>query len=343
MKEYYKILQVPFWASDEEVKKAYRILVQEHHPDKNEANLTADEKIKEINEAYTVLGNVEKRREYDFNCIVNNQYTSVRPSKEPEPAEKESTGFSNQNFSDSIREEVTSTTNKPNLHQQWKKVLLIILPVLATITVIYFLLPEQKQPRLEKAAEVVTSTNEAAIVDNIPKNFSSVNHGTITTKWQNDKLLYKLDLWMPAENKTPGQQSLIFFGKDVHISFFDKDGFKLADIPLQNSLEEAVWKRQDSLYTLTISDQAAMPLATYALLADWKMNQMPVANKIENTTPLAKDKPAPEKEVYISEESLPTTPLAPKKQAKTRVSNKASDDILNDESIRNGFKKNKQR
>lgn len=64
-KNYYKTLGVEKTASQEEVKKAYRKLAVKYHPDKNQGNKKAEETFKEINEAYDVLGDVEKRNKYD--------------------------------------------------------------------------------------------------------------------------------------------------------------------------------------------------------------------------------------------------------------------------------------
>jgi molecular chaperone DnaJ len=61
-KDYYKILGVPKNASDEEVKKAYRKLAHTHHPDKPSGN---EQKFKEINEAYQILSDKNKRASYD--------------------------------------------------------------------------------------------------------------------------------------------------------------------------------------------------------------------------------------------------------------------------------------
>lgn len=62
---YYEILGVSREASDEDIKKAYRKLVFEHHPDRNPHKKDADERIREINVAYEIVGDPERRRSYD--------------------------------------------------------------------------------------------------------------------------------------------------------------------------------------------------------------------------------------------------------------------------------------
>ncbi|MGA7096937.1 MAG: molecular chaperone DnaJ [Acidimicrobiia bacterium] len=64
-KDFYKILGVSGEATPDEIKKAYRKLAQTHHPDANQGDKAAEEKFKEISEAYATLSNAEQRKEYD--------------------------------------------------------------------------------------------------------------------------------------------------------------------------------------------------------------------------------------------------------------------------------------
>ena len=64
-KDYYEILGVPRSASDAEIKKAFRKLAREYHPDVAKDKKRAEEKFKEVNEAYEVLGDSAKRKKYD--------------------------------------------------------------------------------------------------------------------------------------------------------------------------------------------------------------------------------------------------------------------------------------
>ena len=64
-RDYYEVLGVEKNASDAEIKKAYRKLAMKYHPDQNPGDKTAEEKFKEINEAYEVLSDADKKARYD--------------------------------------------------------------------------------------------------------------------------------------------------------------------------------------------------------------------------------------------------------------------------------------
>lgn len=64
-KDYYKVLGVPKDATEAEIKKAYRKLAREFHPDANKGDAKAEERFKEISEANDILGDPKRRKEYD--------------------------------------------------------------------------------------------------------------------------------------------------------------------------------------------------------------------------------------------------------------------------------------
>lgn len=65
-KDYYGLLGVGQEATNEEIKKAYRRLALQYHPDRNGGDPVCEEKLKDVNQAYQVIGNEENRRQYDL-------------------------------------------------------------------------------------------------------------------------------------------------------------------------------------------------------------------------------------------------------------------------------------
>lgn len=62
---YYAVLEVSLQATQEEIKKSYRKLALQYHPDRNQGNLQAEQKIREVNAAYEILGDPDARKTYD--------------------------------------------------------------------------------------------------------------------------------------------------------------------------------------------------------------------------------------------------------------------------------------
>src|SRR3989339_1798168 len=87
-RDYYEILGISKNASPDEVKAAYRQLALKYHPDKNSGNKEAEEKFKEINEAYEMIGDPTKRAQYD-----RFGHAGVGTAPPPKPGEGGGPGF----------------------------------------------------------------------------------------------------------------------------------------------------------------------------------------------------------------------------------------------------------
>ncbi|MES2592873.1 MAG: DnaJ domain-containing protein [Bacteroidota bacterium] len=79
-KDYYILLGVSRTATSDELKIAYRQLAKKYHPDKNPNNKVAEEFFKEIQQAYTILSNPEKRRTYDLKLTSGSNFSQQKPN-----------------------------------------------------------------------------------------------------------------------------------------------------------------------------------------------------------------------------------------------------------------------
>ena len=108
MKDLYKTLGVPESADDAAVKKAYRKLAKEFHPDVTGGDKKKTERFKEINEAYAVLGDKEKRAEYE-----RLRHAPVRPDGMPEWFDAEAFARTSAGGRGSFSPSSVSTTQLP--------------------------------------------------------------------------------------------------------------------------------------------------------------------------------------------------------------------------------------
>ena len=77
-RDYYEVLGVAKNATEAEIKKAYRAVAKKNHPDMNPGDKEAEARFKEASEAYAVLSDPEKRRQYSVICSVEEERAGVR-------------------------------------------------------------------------------------------------------------------------------------------------------------------------------------------------------------------------------------------------------------------------
>src|SRR5262249_45835254 len=92
-KDYYSTLGVAKTATEKEIKQAYRKLARKHHPDVNPGDKSAESRFKDINEAYEVLGDPEKRKKYDELGANWRNYEQAGPRPQGAQAGYEPGGF----------------------------------------------------------------------------------------------------------------------------------------------------------------------------------------------------------------------------------------------------------
>jgi curved DNA-binding protein CbpA len=78
-KDLYEVLELPREASQDDIQQAHRKLIRKHHPDANPGDPSAEERFKEIQQAYELLSNPEKRQEYDKRFHTSSRGNSGRP------------------------------------------------------------------------------------------------------------------------------------------------------------------------------------------------------------------------------------------------------------------------
>ena len=121
-KDYYRILGVPEDADESTIKKAFRKLAKQYHPDTNNGNPEAEKKFREINEAYSVLSDEGKRKEYDESR--QNRQNSFGENETQSTRKKARTanpfaGFTAQNFKMDFGDMMSDEIN--NKKQESKK------------------------------------------------------------------------------------------------------------------------------------------------------------------------------------------------------------------------------
>ena len=125
MKDYYKILEVSPDVSDADLKKSFRKLAKKYHPDTNGGDAKAAARFQEINEAYSVLGDEEKRKAYDNERLGKKERATAAgagsgAAKGSRTPKGTFTGFTASNFKMDFGDEIFEELNKGKAEKKQK-------------------------------------------------------------------------------------------------------------------------------------------------------------------------------------------------------------------------------
>ncbi|MGZ4033230.1 MAG: J domain-containing protein [Bacteroidia bacterium] len=152
---YYLLLGVVSTATTEEIKSAYRALAKKYHPDKNQGNKSAEEYFKEIQEAYAVLSNPEKRRKYDLKfSYASNNYSQQKTSSSSRPYTGNAYQYAQQTAQDKQRQYTSAQQTRKTKKKDNSEGIQIIVSVGIALILLYFIIsystdnPKKNQPDL---------------------------------------------------------------------------------------------------------------------------------------------------------------------------------------------------
>ncbi len=176
-KNYYTILEVKSTATFEEIKSAYRILAKKYHPDKNIGNKAAEEYFKEIQQAYAILSNPEKRKKYDYKVSFG---TRTQAQQKPNSGGPQYTGnayqyaqqqaqYQQQQAYAQAKKRTTPPSEKVTEKENWQ----ILVSVGIALVLLYFIISYSTEkttassntviPKIEKATEQPVETSDFSI------------------------------------------------------------------------------------------------------------------------------------------------------------------------------------
>lgn len=275
MKDYYKVLELIFGASSTEIKTAYRRLAKKYHPDLHFGNKLLEEKFKEINEAYSILNDKEKKNIYDINyqkskyqqSSYNNSsnYTNNSEKKEQkqepksEPnAEKQKTSKEN---SKNMINDISNIINTIYTNKLYRYIGILTIIILS----IYIYNKDDiskyygEQEKKEKYELLIYGLQDTKKFENTSIPSLDIPKLSLETKWKNELMYYKFTISSVGDSIRIGNKeyapigSLDFLNgknyfkikvntiQEFTVNFLDEEGFKIHSMDiLSNEMSEIV-------------------------------------------------------------------------------------------------------
>lgn len=269
MKDYYRSLELSFGATSTDIKTAYRRLAKKYHPDLHFGNKLFEEKFKEINEAYSILNDKEKKDIYDINyqkskyrqSANNNSSNSTNNSEKKEQKQEPS--------SEPKTKHQNTTKDKPkNMINDFSNIFNTIynnklyryIGILAIIISSIYIYKKDdiskyydEQERKEKYELLIYGLENTKKFENTSIPSLDIPKLSLETKWKNELMYYKFtissvgDTIRIGNKEYPPLQRLDFLNgenffkikvntvQEFTLNFLDEDGFKVHSMDIPSS------------------------------------------------------------------------------------------------------------
>ncbi len=296
MKDYYKILELKFGAKDDEIKKSYRYLAQTNHPDKHFGDKTFEELFKEINEAYSILGDISKKSDYDHryqnyffkqsSSYTNNTNSSAGNNTNTNKEKEQNNANTKTNNKQSHNMNKESVTDKIKFYNNK----FFIYAFLILVVGIGFLIYKWKdvsayydeKDRKEKYTQLVNSIQETKQFNESAITALRIPRVTLETRWKDDLMYYKVYLYSKSNvtDNTYKNDSLktdTYFEtrvktiSKISINFLDKDGFKIYTLDISISDMTRIVDGNGNVINYTINSNIPIKPELYKDFQSWEL------------------------------------------------------------------------
>lgn len=269
MKDYYKSLELRFGATSTDIKTAYRRLAKKYHPDLHFGNKLFEEKFKEINEAYSILNDKEKKNIYDINYqkskyrqSTNNNSSNSTNNSEKKEQKQEPNSEPKTKYQNTTKEKPKNMINDfSNIFNTiYKNKLYRYIGVFAIIISSIYIYKKDdiskyydEQEKKEKYELLIYGLENTKKFENTSIPSLDIPKLSLETKWKNELMYYKFtissvgDTIRIGNKEYPPLQRLDFLNgenyfkikvntvREFTLNFLDEDGFKVHSMDIPSS------------------------------------------------------------------------------------------------------------
>ena len=306
MKDYYKSLELSFGASSTDIKTAYRKLAKKYHPDLHFGNKLFEEKFKEINEAYSILNDKEKKNIYDINyqknsyrqSTNNSSYNSANNSEKKEQKKEPNSGPKT--------EQKSSTKENPNnmindfsniFNTIYKNKLYRYVGILVIIILSIYIYKKDdiskyygEQEKKEKYELLIYGLENTKKFDDSSIPSLDIPKLSLETKWKNELMYYKFRIsavgdsirignkeYPPLENLDllTGENYFKIKVNTVQefiLNFLDEEGFKIHSMNIPLSEMSQIVDNKGIVVGYEVNSNLKIKPELYKEFAKWDIN-----------------------------------------------------------------------